>query len=81
MARGSEVFQNIPGFVRKLHDKMGVMQMDEIADMVGDVAEIVKQLCVHNTRGVVFSLVNMDLPYDKEFVFTNSIQVFSCTRM
>ena len=65
-ARGSEVFQNVAGFVRKLHDKMGLMQMDETADLVEEVAEVVKNFCVHNTRGVVASLVNMELPGDKE---------------
>ena len=66
ISRGSEVFQNIAGFVRKLHDKMVIMKMDETADMVGEVAEVVKQFAVHNTRGVVFSLVNMELPVDSE---------------
>jgi len=66
VTRGSEVFQNIPGFVRKLHDKMGLMLMDETADMCGDVADIVKQFCVHNTRGVVSSLIHLVLPVDRE---------------
>ena len=64
--RGSEVFQNIPGFVRKLHDKMGLMLMDETADMCGDVADIVQQFCVHNTRGVVTSLIHLEMPVDRE---------------
>ena len=40
LTRGSEVFQNIPGFVRKLYVKKGMM--DETADICGDVVEIVK---------------------------------------
>ena len=64
ISRGSEVFQNIPGFVRKLHDKMGMMLIDESSDMVGEVADIIMQFSVHNTRAVVFSLVNMEA--DKE---------------
>eukprot|EP00092_Neocalanus_flemingeri_P105615 GFUD01135406.1.p1 GENE.GFUD01135406.1~~GFUD01135406.1.p1 ORF type:complete len:827 (+),score=184.53 GFUD01135406.1:272-2482(+) len=66
VTRGSEVFQNIPGFVRKLHDKMGLMLLDETADMCGDVAEVVQQFCVHNTRGVVVSLIHLELPVDRE---------------
>jgi hypothetical protein len=66
VTRGSEVFQNISGFVRKLHDKMGLMQMDETADMCADVADIVRQFCVHNTRGVVSSLIHLVLPVDRE---------------
>ena len=52
VTRGSEVFQNIQGIVRKLHDKKGLMLMDETVDICWDVAEIVKQFSVHNTRGV-----------------------------
>lgn len=66
VTRGSEVFQNISGFVRKLHDKMGLMLMDETADMCGDVATVVQQFCVHNTRGVVNSLIHLTLPVDRE---------------
>ena len=66
LTRGSEVFQNIPGFVRKLHDKMGLMLIDETADMCTSVADIVSQFCVHNTRGVVGSLVHLVLPVDRE---------------
>ena len=60
VSRGSEVFQNIPGFVRKLHDKMGLMVIEESCDLVGEVADIIVQFSVHNTRAVVFSLVNME---------------------
>ena len=68
ISRGSEVFQNVTGFVRKLHDKMGVMKIDETADKVDLVAEIVRSFCVHNTRAVVSSLVNMELPPDSDTV-------------
>ena len=48
--------------MEKLHDKMGLM--DETADIcVGDEADIVKQFRIHNTKGVVISLV---LPVDRE---------------
>ena len=60
VSRGSEVFQNIPGFVRKLHDKMGLMVIEESCDLVGEVADVIVQFSVHNTRAVVFSLVNME---------------------
>ena len=60
VSRGSEVFQNIPGFVRKLHDKMGLMVIDDPCDLVGEVADVIVQFSVHNTRAVVFSLVNME---------------------
>ena len=39
----SEVFQNTPGFVRKLHDKMGLMVIEESCDLVGEVADIIVQ--------------------------------------
>ena len=68
VSRGSEVFQNVTGFVRKLHEKMGVMKIDETADKVDQVAEIVRSFSVHNTRAVVSSLVNMELPLDNETV-------------
>jgi len=66
ISRGSEVFQNIAGFVRKLHDKMGLMGMDETADLIENVGEVIHQFCVHNTRGVVTSLVHLPMPIDRE---------------
>jgi len=59
-ARGSEVFQNIPGFVRKLHDKMELMAVDELSDMINDVAAVIVQFTVHSTRGVVSSLLHLE---------------------
>ena len=69
ISRGSEVFQNIPGFVRKLHDKMGLMVIDESSDMVCEVAEIIVQFSVHNTRAVVFSLVNMEADLEVRLIW------------
>merc|ERR1719419_501723 len=66
ISRGSEEFQNITGFVRKLHDKMGLMGMDETADLIENVAEVIHQFCVHNTRGVVTSLVHLPMLIDRE---------------
>lgn len=63
-ARGSEIFQNIPGLVTKLHDKMTIMAVDESSDMLTEVGEVVHQLASHNSRGSVSSLLHMDLPID-----------------
>ena len=59
-SRGSEVFQNIPGFVRKLHDKMELMAVDELSDMTSDVAAVLLQFTVHSTRGVVSALLHLE---------------------
>ena len=59
-ARGSEVFQNIPGFVRKLHDKMEVMAVDDSSERTGEVAAVVLQFAVHSTRGVVAALLHLE---------------------
>ena len=48
----SEVFQNTPGFVRKLHDKMGLMVIEESCDLVGEVADIIVQPPQHQGRRV-----------------------------
>ena len=37
-ARGSEVFQNIPGLASKLHFKMTVMSVDETSDYMPKVS-------------------------------------------
>ena len=59
--RGSEVFQNIPGFVRKLHDKMELMVIDgETEGMRSGVASVVIQLAVHCTRGAVTALLHLE---------------------
>ena len=64
VARGREVFQNVPGLVTKLIDKMTVMAVDETGDMITEVGEVVHQLTLHNTRGSVTSLLHQDLPLD-----------------
>ena len=57
--RGGEVFQNITGFVRKLHDKMEVMMAEEAPERAGEVAAVVVQFAVHSTRGVVTALLHL----------------------
>jgi len=63
-ARGSEIFQNIPGLVTKLHDKMTIMAVDEGADMLTEVGCVIHQLASHNSRGCVSSLLHLELPID-----------------
>ena len=60
----SSLFQNVPGLVTKLIDKMTVMAVDETGDMITEVGEVVHQLTLHNTRGSVTSLLHQDLPLD-----------------
>merc|ERR1719309_615630 len=42
-SRGSEIFQNIPGFIRKLHDKMELMAVDDLSERTSVVATVVLQ--------------------------------------
>jgi len=64
-ARGSEIFQNIPGLASKLHFKMTVMCGDETSDYLPKVATNIKHLAIHNCRGVVTSLLRTELPFDR----------------
>ena len=64
-SRGSEIFQNIPGFIRKLHDKMELMAVDDLSERTPVVASVVLQFAVHSTRGVVSALLHLpSLPLD-----------------
>ena len=65
-ARGSEVHANIPGLVRKLHDKMGLMAGDETVELSGTLAGLVAGLAKHNLRGAATSLASLPLPVDRE---------------
>ena len=65
-SRGSEIFQNIPGFIRKLHDKMELMAVDDLSERTPVVSTVVLQFAVHSTRGVVSALLHLpSLPQDQ----------------